>query len=84
MCVRVCDLCLPPFCHTAAWDDERTPYWHAAKFVARVLDTRTNDTPLLLNVRQGGHVGGSQRLYTLLHASMLYAFMFWALDLPLK
>ncbi len=72
----------PPLLVTAGLNDPRVTYWEAAKWVARLRATRTNDAPLLLKINMGaGHGGKSGRFESLREVAEEYAFVltaFWA------
>jgi oligopeptidase B len=52
----------PPMLVTTGLSDPRVTYWEAAKWVARLRATRTNDTLILLKTNmQAGHGGKSGR-----------------------
>jgi oligopeptidase B len=62
-------------------NDSQVPYWEAAKWVARLRATRTNDAPLLLHVNldPAGHGGKSGRYDKLRETAFDYAFLLWQL-----
>jgi oligopeptidase B len=71
----------PPLLVTAGLNDPRVTYWEAAKFVARLRHTKTDDNPLLLKVNMGaGHRGKSGRFDALYEVAEEYAFVLTALS----
>lgn len=65
---------------TTSLNDRRVGYWEAAKWVARLRATKTNDTLLLLNVEMNaGHHGRSGRYDRLEDVALQYAFLLTAL-----
>ncbi|MGY2292682.1 S9 family peptidase [Pseudomonas sp. SDO528_S397] len=64
----------------AGYNDSRVQYWEAAKWVAKLRDTKTDDHPLLLKTELGaGHGGMSGRYQGLRDVALEYAFFFKAL-----
>ncbi|WP_207239879.1 S9 family peptidase [Pseudomonas sp. GW456-L15] len=60
----------------AGYNDSRVQYWEAAKWVARLRATRTDDNPLLLKTELGaGHGGMSGRYQGLRDVALEYAFI---------
>ena len=60
----------------AGWNDSRVPYWEAAKWVARLRATKTDDRPLLLDTQfETGHGGASGRYQALEETALQYAFL---------
>ena len=60
--------------------DSQVMYWEAAKFVARLRATKTDDRPLLLRTNlQAGHGGASGRYDALREVAFDYAFLLSAL-----
>lgn len=67
---------------TAGLNDPRVSYWEPAKWVARLRDRKTNDTPVLFRIHMGaGHGGASGRYGYLDDVSWQYAFILGELDL---
>ncbi|WP_110968514.1 S9 family peptidase [Pseudomonas huaxiensis] len=65
----------------AGYNDSRVQYWEAAKWVARLRVTRTDDNPLLLKTELGaGHGGMSGRYQGLRDVALEYAFILNELD----
>jgi oligopeptidase B len=66
----------PPMLVSAGLNDPRVTYWEPAKWVARLRDTRTNDSLLLLRTNMGaGHAGKSGRWTALKEDAEEYAFV---------
>jgi oligopeptidase B len=66
----------------AGYNDSRVQYWEAAKWVAKLRDTKTDDNLLLLKTELGaGHGGMSGRYQGLRDVALEYAFVFKALGL---
>ncbi|BAO60907.1 S9 family peptidase [Pseudomonas protegens] len=60
----------------AGYNDSRVQYWEAAKWVARLRATKTDDNPLLLKTELGaGHGGMSGRYQGLRDVALEYAFI---------
>jgi len=61
----------------AGYNDSRVQYWEAAKWVARLRVTKSDDNPLLLKTEMGaGHGGMSGRYQGLRDVALEYAFVF--------
>ncbi|ROL74816.1 S9 family peptidase [Pseudomonas vranovensis] len=61
----------------AGYNDSRVQYWEAAKWVARLRVTKTDDNLLLLKTEMGaGHGGMSGRYQGLRDVALEYAFVF--------
>jgi oligopeptidase B len=66
----------------AGYNDSRVQYWEAAKWVAKLRDTRTDDNLLLLKTELGaGHGGTSGRYQGLRDVALEYGFIFKVLQL---
>ena len=66
----------------AGYNDSRVQYWEAAKWVAKLRDTKTDDNLLLLKTELGaGHGGMSGRYQGLRDVALEYGFVFKALGL---
>ncbi|WP_370683361.1 S9 family peptidase [Pseudomonas syringae pv. atrofaciens] len=66
----------------AGYDDSRVQYWEAAKWVAKLRATKTDDNPLLLKTELGaGHGGMSGRYQGLRDVALEYAFIFKVLQI---
>ena len=66
----------------AGYNDSRVQYWEAAKWVAQLRATKTDDNLLLLKAELGaGHGGMSGRYQGLRDVALEYAFVFKALGL---
>ncbi|MNT38225.1 Protease 2 [compost metagenome] len=67
----------------AGYNDSRVQYWEAAKWVARLRASKTDDNPLLLKTDLGaGHGGMSGRYQALRDVALEYAFLLKVLGLP--
>ncbi|OHW39869.1 S9 family peptidase [Pseudomonas sp. 06C 126] len=66
----------------AGYNDSRVQYWEAAKWVAKLRATKTDDNLLLLKTELGaGHGGMSGRYQGLRDVALEYVFVFKALGL---
>ena len=66
----------PPVLVRASMHDIRTPYWEAAKWVARLRAKKTDTNPLLFKVEtEGGHFGKSGRYEWIKQRAFDYAFL---------
>ncbi|MCV4289370.1 S9 family peptidase [Pseudomonas capsici] len=66
----------------AGYNDSRVQYWEAAKWVAKLRATRTDDNLLLLKTELGaGHGGMSGRYQELRDVALEYGFIFKVLQL---
>ena len=66
----------PAMLVTAGYHDVRVQYWEAAKWVARLRATRSNDEPLLLRTQMtAGHGGASGRYQAMREVAEEYAFL---------
>ncbi|WP_296180745.1 S9 family peptidase [Pseudomonas sp. UBA1879] len=66
----------------AGYNDSRVQYWEAAKWVAKLRDTKTDDHLLLLKTELGaGHGGMSGRYQGLRDVALEYGFIFKVLQL---
>ncbi|MFJ2280462.1 S9 family peptidase [Pseudomonas sp. NPDC087803] len=66
----------------AGYNDSRVQYWEAAKWVAKLRATKTDDNLLLLKTELGaGHGGMSGRYQGLRDVALEYAFVFKVLGL---
>lgn len=66
----------PPMLVVAGYNDSRVQYWEAAKWVARLRATRTDDNLLLLKTEMGAGHGGMSGRYQALHdVALEYAFL---------
>jgi oligopeptidase B len=72
----------PPMFVTGGLNDNRTPYWQSAKWVAKLRDLKTDDNPLLLHVEMAsGHFGVSGFENFSRESARLYAFVLQELGL---
>ncbi|MBA1263522.1 S9 family peptidase [Stutzerimonas stutzeri] len=66
----------PAILAVAGYNDSRVQYWEAAKWVARLRASKTDDNLLLLKTELGaGHGGMSGRYQALKDAALEYAFV---------
>ncbi|MBK5416667.1 S9 family peptidase [Pseudomonas sp. TH31] len=66
----------------AGYNDSRVQYWEAAKWVAKLRATKTDNNPLLLKTELGaGHGGMSGRYQGLRDVALEYAFVFKVLGI---
>lgn len=66
----------PPILVRASMQDIRTPYWEAAKWVARLRAHKTDTNPLLFKIEtEGGHFGKSGRYEWIKERAFDYAFL---------
>ncbi|MBK5529946.1 S9 family peptidase [Pseudomonas sp. TH06] len=72
----------PPTLVIAGYNDSRVQYWEAAKWVAKLRATKTDDNVLLLKTELGaGHGGMSGRYQGLRDVALEYAFVFKVLGI---
>jgi len=72
----------PALLVVAGYNDSRVQYWEAAKWVARLRDTKTDSNLLLLKTELGaGHGGMSGRYQGLRDVALAYGFVFKVLGL---
>lgn len=72
----------PALLVVAGYNDSRVQYWEAAKWVAKLRATRTDDHLLLLKTDlDAGHGGMSGRYQALRDVALEYAFLFKVLGL---
>ncbi|QZX81445.1 S9 family peptidase [Metapseudomonas otitidis] len=72
----------PALLVVAGYNDSRVQYWEAAKWVAKLRATRTDEHLLLLKTDLGaGHGGMSGRYQALRDVALEYAFLFKVLGL---
>ena len=78
---QVRDQPYPPVLATGGLSDPRVTYWEPAKWVARLREHDTADTPVLLKINmEAGHGGASGRFDFLKEIALDYAFAIWAVD----
>lgn len=79
-CDRVVEQPYPAILATAGWNDPRVSYWEAAKWVARLREASTSQSPILLKTDiSSGHSGPSGRYSFLRETAMEQAFLLWQL-----
>jgi oligopeptidase B len=72
----------PAMLLTGGINDDQVPYWHPAKWIAKLRATRTNDAPLFLRTHMGaGHGGSSGRYDRLREDAHDFAFVLDAVGL---
>lgn len=73
---NIAEVPYPPFFVTAGVSDPRVTYWEAAKWVARLRATMTNDAPVLFHVNvDAGHFGDAGRFGHLKEDAARIAFL---------
>ncbi len=73
----------PPMLVRTAFNDSQVMYWEPAKYVAKLRQLKTTDTPLLLLTNMGaGHGGASGRYDRLREVATDDAFLLTALGVP--
>lgn len=66
----------PPILAVAGLTDPRVTYWEPAKWVARLRDLKTGNSPVLLRINmEAGHGGASGRFARLEEVAYVYAFV---------
>jgi oligopeptidase B len=66
----------PAIYATAGFNDPRVSYWEPAKWIARLRDRTTGESPVLLEVNpEAGHWGSSQRFGYFEEMARKYAFL---------
>ena len=71
----------PPILATGGLSDPRVTYWEPEKWVAKLRQDSTSDSPLLLKINmEAGHGGASGRFDFLKEIALDYAFALWAVD----
>jgi oligopeptidase B len=65
----------PPMLIEQSLNDSRVPYWEAAKWAARLRQTKTDSNAILLWMKlRGGHSGGSGRFDSQADVAKVYAY----------
>ena len=78
---QVKDQPYPPVLATGGLSDPRVTYWEPAKWVAKLREHNTAQTPMLLKINmEAGHGGASGRFDFLKEIALDYAFAIWSLD----
>ncbi len=73
---NVAKLAYPATLVKVSVNDSQVPYWEGAKLVAKMRESRTNSSPLLLMVNFGaGHGGASGRYDAIKESAFNYAFV---------
>jgi oligopeptidase B len=71
----------PPILATGGLSDPRVTYWEPAKWVAKLREDATGESPILLRINmEAGHGGASGRFDFLKEIALDYAFAIWALE----
>ena len=71
----------PPTLATGGLSDPRVTYWEPEKWVAKLREHTTGDTPILLKINmEAGHGGASGRFDFLKEIALDYAYAVWAID----
>jgi oligopeptidase B len=66
----------PAILATAGWFDTNVPFYHAAKWVAKIRDHNTGYSPILLVCNTAaGHFGTTDRFERLKETALKYAFL---------
>lgn len=69
----------PPVLATGGLSDPRVTYWEPQKWVAKLRQYSTSDSPILLKINmEAGHGGASGRFDFLKEIALDYAFAIWA------
>jgi len=72
----------PPMLVTAGINDPRVTYWEPAKWVAKLRDTKTDDSILLMKTNMGaGHGGKSGRWNALYETAEEFSFLLWQMGM---
>jgi oligopeptidase B len=72
---NVAALAYPPILALAGLTDPRVTYWEPAKWVARLRERKTGDSPVLFKINMdAGHAGASGRFSRLEEIAFTYAF----------
>jgi oligopeptidase B len=73
---NVAEIDYPPLFVLAGLHDSQVQYWEPAKWVAKLRDVKTGDSPLILRMNMdAGHGGASGRFARLEEIAIEYAFM---------
>lgn len=68
----------PAMLVTSGLHDSQVQYWEPTKYVAKLRELQTNDTPILLHTNmEAGHGGASGRFEALKEIALEYAFILW-------
>jgi oligopeptidase B len=71
----------PPILATGGLSDPRVTYWEPAKFIAKLRDHTTGNSPALLHINmEAGHAGAAGRFDSLKETARDYAFAVWCIE----
>jgi oligopeptidase B len=71
----------PPVLATGGLSDPRVTYWEPAKFIAKLRDHKTGESPALLHINMdAGHGGAAGRFESLKETARDYAFAVWCTE----
>ncbi|KEQ19516.1 S9 family peptidase [Endozoicomonas numazuensis] len=72
----------PPMLYNSGISDEQVTYWEPAKMVAKLRALKTDDHPLILNMKMhAGHAGASKRYEWIEDIAFDYAFILKCFDM---
>ncbi|TMO20783.1 hypothetical protein CWC28_21835, partial [Pseudoalteromonas sp. S4492] len=72
----------PPTLYNSGISDEQVTYWEPAKMVAKLRALKTDDNPLILNMKMhAGHAGASKRYEWIEDIAFDYAFILKCFDM---
>jgi oligopeptidase B len=78
---NVAALDYPPILATGGLSDPRVTYWEPAKFIAKIRDHTTGNSPALLHINmEAGHAGAAGRFDSLKETARDYAFAVWCIE----
>jgi oligopeptidase B len=78
---NVAALDYPPILATGGLSDPRVTYWEPAKFIAKLRDHTTGNSPALLHINmEAGHAGAAGRFDSLKETARDYAFAVWCIE----
>jgi oligopeptidase B len=73
----------PAILATGGLADPRVTWWEPEKWIARLRERSTSDSPMLLKINlEAGHGGASGRFDFLKEIALDYAFAVWAIQAP--
>lgn len=71
----------PPVLATGGLSDPRVTWWEPEKWISKLRDFSTSDSPMLLKINmEAGHGGASGRFDFLKEIALDYAFAVWAIQ----